>query len=114
MDKVTAAAKQANGRSRVCNKCPVLKSNKACPEMYLNICTEAFVDGFKKGAKWKINSVWHDAKEKPAERRLCLFVLKDGYQGCGYYHKNDNTIFYERFEDVEKWAYVKDLLPIKN
>lgn len=71
----------------------------------------AIAQAFEDGAEWRINSVWHDTKEKPAERRLCLYILKDGSYGSGYYHKNDNTIFYERFDDVDKWAYFDDLIP---
>ena len=66
---------------------------------------------FLKGADWRINSVWHDAKDTPQERRFCLYILKDGSYGCGYYHKRDNTIWYESFEKVDKWAYFEDLVP---
>lgn len=66
---------------------------------------------FMKGADWRINSVWHDAKDTPQERRFCLYILKDGSYGCGYYHKRDNTIWYEQFEKVDKWAYFEDLVP---
>lgn len=31
--------------------------------------------------------------------------------GCGYYHKRDNTIWYESFKKVDKWAYFEDLVP---
>ncbi len=66
---------------------------------------------FMEGAEWRINASWHDAKETPQERRFCLYILKDGSYGCGYYHKRDNTIWYESFEKVEKWAYFDDLIP---
>ena len=72
--------------------------------------TSYYEQGFKDGARWRINSVWHDAKETPKERRFCLYILKDGSYGCGYYHKRDNTIWYEQFEDVEKWAYFDDII----
>lgn len=66
---------------------------------------------FENGAEWRVNAAWHDAKETPQERRFCLYILKDGSYGCGYYHKRDNTIWYEQFENVEKWAYFDDLIP---
>lgn len=109
MDKVTAAAKQANGRSRACNKCPVLKSNKACPEMYLNVCTEAFVDGFKKGAKWQINHVWHNATEIPEIAQILLVEYEDGHHSTPILYTGKANR-----DGWKKWAYVKDLLPIKN
>lgn len=73
--------------------------------------TPYYEQGFKDGAEWRIDSVWHDAKETPNERKFCLYILKDGSYGCGYYHKRDNTIWYEQFENVEKWAYFDDLIP---
>lgn len=71
----------------------------------------SYCKGFMEGANWRINSVWHDAKDTPQERRFCLYILKDGSYGCGYYHKRDNTIWYESFEKVDKWAYFEDLIP---
>ena len=70
-----------------------------------------FEAGFMTGSEWRIDSVWHDAKETPNERKFCLYILKDGSYGCGYYHKRDNTILYEQFENVNKWAYFDDLIP---
>lgn len=70
-----------------------------------------YEQGFKDGSKWRINSVWNDVKETPHERKFCLYILKDGSYGCGYYHKRDNTILYEQFDKVDKWAYFDDLIP---
>lgn len=70
-----------------------------------------YEQGFKDGANWRINSVWHDIKETPQERRFCLYILKNGSYGCGYYYKRGNTIWYEQFEKVDKWAYFNDLIP---
>lgn len=67
--------------------------------------------GFYHGAEWRINSVWHDASEVPEERRFCLYILKDGTYGCGYYHKEDNSIWYSRFTNIVKWAYFQDITP---
>ena len=99
------------------------KVRKAAEENYLNelekntdiqvrkYIDKAVIQTFIKGANWRINASWHDAKETPQERRFCLYILKDGSYGCGYYHKRDNTIWYEMFENVEKWAYFDDLIP---
>lgn len=48
---VTKEAKRANGNSRACAKCPVLKAHKVCPETYMQVYSNSFVDGFKKGVK---------------------------------------------------------------
>lgn len=94
--------------------------NKAAEEYVNDVCRGSLhrsgleqycmVD-FIEGANWRVNASWHDAKEIPQERRFCLYILKDGSYGCGYYHKRDNTIWYEQFENVEKWAYFDDFIP---
>ena len=43
-------AREANGRSRACKKCPHLK---CCTPQLHNICSKAFVEGFIKGYKNK-------------------------------------------------------------
>lgn len=72
---------------------------------------DEFKEGFIAGANWRINSVWHDASEVPEERRFCIYIRKDGTYGYGYYHIEDNTIWYTRFADVVKWAYFQDITP---
>ncbi len=52
MKGITKAAKHANGRSRTCTICPFTKDRKICPPEIQRICSDAFVEGFKKGAKW--------------------------------------------------------------
>lgn len=76
-----------------------------------NCIDKLTIPAFIEGANWRVNASWHGAKEMPQERRFCLYILKDGSYGCGYYHKRDNTIWYEQFENVEKWAYFDDLIP---
>lgn len=67
---------------------------------------------FISGAEWLLNSVWHDARKKvPEEKKFCIYILSDGTFGCGYYHKEDNSIWYSRFTDIVKWAYVEDIVP---
>ena len=76
-----------------------------------NCIDKLTIPAFIEGANWRVNASWHGAKETPQERRFCLYILKDGSYGCGYYHKRDNTIWYEQFKNVEKWAYFDDLIP---
>lgn len=52
MKGITKAAKEANGRSQTCNVCPVLDSYKICPPEFQRVCSDAFIEGFKKGVKW--------------------------------------------------------------
>lgn len=52
MKGVTEAAKIANGRSRPCAKCPLKNSKGVCLPEYQRVCSDAFIEGFKKGVKW--------------------------------------------------------------
>lgn len=52
MRGITKAAKTANGRSQACATCPIKNSRKVCPPEFLRVCSDAFVEGFKKGVKW--------------------------------------------------------------
>ena len=49
---VTKAAKMANGRSQACATCPVKRTRMVCPTEFQQVCSDAFVEGFKKGVKW--------------------------------------------------------------
>ena len=72
---------------------------------------------FKTGAAWRINSVWHDASERPEEKHAsCLVEVKEGdfsfflvsefYQSGGFSFMNGicNLV-------LKRWAYIEDLLP---
>ena len=64
---------------------------------------------FIEGAQWRINSVWHDASEKPDKNQLVVFECRKTY-GRGY-----SVNFGENYELMKNvivsWAYVIDLLP---
>jgi hypothetical protein len=52
MKGITKAAKQANGRSQACTTCPLNRSRGVCLPEIQRVCSDAFVEGFKKGVKW--------------------------------------------------------------
>ena len=64
---------------------------------------------FIEGAQWRINSVWHDASEKPDKNQLVVFECRKTY-GRGY-----SVNFGENYDLLKNvllgWAYVIDLLP---
>lgn len=64
---------------------------------------------FIEGAQWRINSVWHDASEKPDKNQLVVFECRKTY-GRGY-----SVNFGENYDLLKnvvlRWAYVIDLLP---
>lgn len=70
-----------------------------------------FMDGFKAGAQWRINSVWHDASEEPRRGEHILMRFKSGNLTSWFASADIYSVF-KRFE-VVAWAYVDDLLPSK-
>lgn len=79
---------------------------------YAKVKVRGTVFGFKMGAQWRINSVWHKNGEKlPSENKPILFVNSvGGYEvtvrltGMDWETFCDNT-------GLIRWAYVDDLLP---
>lgn len=66
-------------------------------------------NGFEDGAQWRINSVWHDAGEKPDKNQLVLFECRKTY---GKRHSVDFGEVYESMKNIiVRWAYIIDLLP---
>lgn len=71
-----------------------------------------FSSGFRKGAEWRINSVWHDASELPKSGNHVTVIFQNmGIASC-YYNGSPKDIE-ESFKasGVVKWAYSTDLLP---
>lgn len=73
------------------------------------IFNSGYCRGFREAALWRINSVWHDASEKPDKNQLVLFECRKTY-GNGYsVNFGENYILMKNV--VLGWAYVKDLIP---
>ncbi len=66
---------------------------------------ESFADAFKAGVKWRINSVWHDATEKP---KLGELIIVEVYGKIWDYGKYDVC---DTIHPKARWAYIKDLIP---
>ena len=67
-------------------------------------------DGFISGAQWRINSVWHDAIDKPENGR---FVLVDKeYRIYDVWKQDicDDWLNDVNYFGVKRWAYLDDLL----
>lgn len=60
---------------------------------------------FLKGAYWRINSVWHDATEKP---QLGELIIVEVYGKIWDYGKYDVC---DTIHPKARWAYIKDLIP---
>lgn len=79
---------------------------------YFKYFVDRFIEHTKAaewGANWRINSVWHDAKECPERKRNYLAQCKNGRFNVIPDSMNwDN--FYKKAEII-RWAYIEDLLP---
>lgn len=72
---------------------------------------------FADGANWRINSVWHDASERPKDRNAqCLVEVKSGgssfFLFSQFYHSGGFS-FMNGISNIQpkRWAYTKDLIP---
>ena len=48
-ETVSKAAHQADSKRRSCNKCPL----RPCSNIQFKVCTEQFVEAFRKGSAWQ-------------------------------------------------------------
>ena len=78
--------------------------NKSYVETVLN--KSAFIAG----AKWRINSVWHDAEKEAPEQGEQIIILY--YNGIVELEElNGNWDLAGTYYGAIRWAYVADLLP---
>ena len=75
---------------------------------------------FENGAKWADAhpaNVWHDAKEEPKFGEDVIAIDIDGVSVAGVYKDYNGKGIYRyhcflcEWDAVDKWAYIKDLLP---
>lgn len=66
---------------------------------------------FKAGAEWRINSVWHDAREKPDKGKLLIVGDIDGAYDLVYLTKSKPWEELSEKDHYMRWAYIEDLLP---
>ena len=71
----------------------------------------AIAQAYEEGAKWRINSVWHDASEIPDLSQDILIIFKN--EICTILIGAVHTLSELKHYDYTNWAYVKDLLPTK-
>jgi hypothetical protein len=67
----------------------------------------SYCKGFMEGAKWRINSVWHDANEMPDLGEAIIVELFGKVWDYGTYDVSD------AIHPKAKWAYMNDLIPSK-
>lgn len=73
---------------------------------------------FENGAKWRINSVWHDAKEGPKYDEYFLYEnVVHAYHVDGIYPSEDEPFVWDDYVKdwrLIRWAYIKDLIPTED
>lgn len=75
------------------------------------IFNSGYSRGFREGAQWRINSVWHDVSEKPENRRYILVDKEYRIQAVWKQDVEDDWLNDVNYFGVTRWAYVSDLLP---
>lgn len=72
-----------------------------------------FINAFKSGADWRINSVWHDASEEPIKGKYMWLALCKGEKVLVYegWHSAFSWSVYAPMLGIIMWAYVEDLIP---
>lgn len=74
------------------------------------IFNSGYSRGFREGAQWRINAVWHDAHEEPQRSGMLIASNEDGnYILCG--PNNSNWKQTVKLFRIMNWAYIIDLLP---
>ncbi len=67
------------------------------------IFNSGYSRGFKEGAHWRINSVWHNMNEKP--NGMFVILADFGQEEYSF------GLTLDGIESAKRWAYVSDLLP---
>lgn len=74
------------------------------------IFNSGYSRGFREGAQWRINSVWHSTDELPDNSGFLAVLMSNGIMEIMYYSAGIG--FHEmRLKGYVSWAYVSDLLP---
>ncbi|WP_302451850.1 hypothetical protein [Phocaeicola coprocola] len=79
-------------------------ANEACRPIWRSGKEQVCMIDFMEGAKWRINTVWHNSTEKPVPGKLLLVnTIYGEYDLCYYEVHIWNTVM--------TWVYMKDLIP---
>lgn len=79
-------------------------AKEACRPIWRSGKEQVCMIDFMEGAKWRINTVWHNSTEKPVPGKLLLVnTIYGEYDLCYYEVHIWNTVM--------TWVYMKDLIP---
>lgn len=91
---------------------------EACRPLWRAGYEQVCMADFMEGAEWRINSVWHDAKEEPKYDEYFLYEnVVHAYHVDGIYHSEDEPFVWDDYVKdwgLIRWAYIKDLIPTED
>lgn len=67
--------------------------------------------GFIAGYEHRINKFWHDASEKPELNEFFVYCDENNQCETDCFYKEQNWKVYVAENNLERWAYMKDLIP---
>ena len=73
-----------------------------------------YASGFVTGAYWRINSVWHEANDKPefcGKKGIWIVMYFEHGMLSNTFARNDEWDELRKRNNFAKWAYQTDLLP---
>ncbi len=89
-----------------------------CDATYGTLKEEPFIaESFRQGAEWAqkefINSLWHDASEKPMAKRHVIALTGKRIFVYDFHLKEDDDNWAKKFHflHIVRWTYLDDLLP---
>lgn len=91
------------------------EAQNMCDKRFSYLHNSAFFDVFVTGAEWRIISVWHNADEVPKEKGYILVEVNGSQPIFVTWNINVIPTNWDKIvkeNNVVKWAYVKDLIPI--
>lgn len=104
--------------SRIAKLMPLIKDKydsvlkDVCHDYSIDYC-----DGFLDGYECRINGVWNGVDKEPGyyEQFICETELHDFFIDTTRYNEGNKLLWSEYVKNLRviRWAYVKDLIPIK-
>lgn len=86
-------------------------AKEACRPLWRAGTEQVCIADFMEGAKWRINSMWHDINEIPEDGRIIVLLAKYGTMII----YGPNMMYYREAIIMDggflKWAYKEDLIP---
>lgn len=83
-------------------------------EEYVMGNSASYVECFEAGARWRVNSVWHEANDKPefcGKKGIWIVMYFEHGMLSTTFARNDEWDELRKRNNFAKWAYQADLTP---